>query len=302
MAAEYEELFIPTFDRTYLSAQLRLPAGEGPHPAILYIHGGRGGDVPGPGYASYVRSHLVADGYAFLDLDYRRYHFGPEELEDVVAGYRYLCGRPEIITEQVAVLGDSHGGYLALMLATRERPSAVVVYAGLTDVVELFYDRAQTYVGAAYRNFDWYERWLHGGRTIREESDLRAAGREPEGEAIGIGDEIAQELAFRWGSDPEVYRRYSPLAQCELIESPVLFVAGGNDRLREAGSKLVSRLQSIGRHAVYSEHPGMGHGFAWGRELDDKGNIHPEFYRSLQLTTTFFRKWVREVHASETRK
>ena len=297
MAEDYEQVYVPTFDGTYLYAELRLPPGDGPHPAIIYIHGGRGGSPPGPGYSRQVRSFLLAEGYAYLDLDYRRYHVGPGELEDAVAGYRYLCDRPEIDAKRVAVLGDSHGGFIALMLATRERPAAVVAYAGIADPVALFYEHAQTFVDSAYRNYDWYERWLHGGRTIREESDLMASGRLPEPERVGLKDEVSQGMAFRWGSDIEIYRRYSPLEQYALIESPVLYVVGEKDNFKHAGQQLVSRLQAAGRTAIYSEHPGMGHGFAWGKDLDEEGNIHPEFYRSLELTTSFLRKWVRDYEA-----
>ncbi len=293
MTSPCQELYIPTFDGTYLKGELRLPEGPGPFPAVLYIHGGVGGTPPGPGYSSYVRSHILADGYAYLDLDYRRYHFGAEELEDAVAGYRYLCALPEIISDRVAVLGDSHGGYLALMLATRERPPAVVVYAGLVDAFGLFYQRAQPYVEAAYRNFDWYERWLRGGLSIREEAELLAKGPLPAREPVGIGDEVAQDLAFRWGGDQSIYRRYCPLAQYESIESPILYVVGGEDPFKEGGQKLVAGLQELGRPAVYSEHPGMGHSFAFGRELDEEGDIHPEFYKSLRLTSGFLRQWVK---------
>lgn len=294
MAADYEEIYIRTFDGTYLYGELRLPPGAGPHPAIMYIHGGRGGSPPGPGYLRHVRSHLLADGYAYLDLDYRRYHVGPGELEDSVAGYRYLCARPEIDSRRVAVLGGSHGGLIALMLATRERPAAVVAYAGIADPVALFYESAQSSVDSAYQNYDWYERWLHGGRTIREESDLISSGQLPEPEVVGVGDEAAQGMAFRWGSDIDIYRRYSPLEQHALIESPVLFVVGGEDTFKGAGKELVARIKAAGRTAIYSEHQGMGHGFYWGRQLDEEGNIHPEFYRSLELTTKFLRKWVKE--------
>ena len=74
MAEEYEQLYVPTFDGTFLYAELRLPPGDGPHPAVVYIHGGRGGSPPGPRYSRQVRSFLLADGYAHVDLDYRRYH------------------------------------------------------------------------------------------------------------------------------------------------------------------------------------------------------------------------------------
>lgn len=58
------------------------------------------------------------------------------------------------------------------------------------------------------------------------------------------------------------------------------------------GTEVLDPIQALGRPATYSEHPGMGHGFAFGDERDDEGNIHPEFYRSLQLTTEFLREWI----------
>jgi len=71
---------------------------------------------------------------------------------------------------------------------------------------------------------------------------------------VGIGDEVAQELAFRWGDDLEIYKRYSPLEQHEHIESPVLFVVGGEDDFKDAGREFVTRLRANGRTAIYSEY------------------------------------------------
>jgi hypothetical protein len=162
------------------------------------------------------------------------------------------------------------------MLATRERPAAVVAYAGIADPVSLFYEGAKALAGSTYRNYDWYERWIHGGRTVREEIDLMVNGKLPEPEEVGVGDEVRQGLSFRWGDDLEIYQQYSPIHQFELIESPVLYVVGEKDGFKDAGKELTSRLQSIGRTAVYSEHPGRGHGFSFGDEYDEDGNIHPE--------------------------
>ena len=56
----------------------------------------------------------------------RELGFGVDEIEDVVAAYRMLAGLPYVDKTRVAVIGGSHGGYLAQMLATRERPAATV--------------------------------------------------------------------------------------------------------------------------------------------------------------------------------
>lgn len=105
--------------------------------------------------------------------------------------------------------------------------------------------------------------------------------------------EVAQDLAFRWGKDIEVFKRYSPKEQYHHIESPLLYVVGDEDNFRMAGKELVDNLRALDRVAEYSEHPGMGHGFYWGHKRDANGDIPEEFYRSLKRTTDFLRKWVK---------
>ena len=60
-AEQAEHLFVESYDGAHFKCELRLPVGEGPHPALMYIHGGRGGQPPGPNYARYVRSYMLAD-------------------------------------------------------------------------------------------------------------------------------------------------------------------------------------------------------------------------------------------------
>jgi hypothetical protein len=101
---------------------------------------------------------------------------------------------------------DSHGGFIVLIASTRLRPAAVVVYAGIADPISLFYEKAKAMSESTYRDFDWYERWIHGGRSIREESDLLLRGTLPNREPVGVGNEVIEGLAFRWGHDEEIYR------------------------------------------------------------------------------------------------
>ena len=292
-AEQVEHLFVESYDGAHFKCELRLPVGDGPHPALMYIHGGRGGQPPGPNYARYVRSYMLADGYAYFDIDYRRYSIGTGDLEDVVACYRYLQSRPEIDPNRVGIIADSYGGYLALLLASKERPAAVVACAGLVDLIGLWYDPARKLAPRIYRNWDWFEKLLHGGMTIREESDLLATGQSVETEDQRLADECPQGLAFQWGEELAHYEKIAPLEQYEHIESPLLYIVGSEDGFKDAGKELVVKLQAIGRVAEYSEHPGVGHSFAFGLERDEQGDIHEEFYRALQLMTGFFRRWVK---------
>ena len=152
-----EKVYVRSFDAAHVEAVLRLPGEGGPYPAVVIIHGGRGGLLRELDNVGYVQSHLLADGYAIFDVDYRRYHFGDEQLEDVVACYRYLRSRPEVDENRVGVIGGSHGGFLALLLATRERPAAVVAFAGLVDIVGTFYELTQEVVEEFKGNYELYE-------------------------------------------------------------------------------------------------------------------------------------------------
>lgn len=291
-APTMETVYIPTFDGAFVFARLHLPHGEGPYPGLLYLTGGRGGKGPTwrenhPLPRHHV-AHFVSEGYAVLVADYRRFHFAEEELEDVVASYTYLKSHPKIDSMRVAVAGESHGGYLALMLATKEKPTAVLAYAALIDIVGIFYDQAQSWLPEFRGNPMAMERLYHGGHSIRERSILIRKGTLVPHSRDGVGVEVSKELAYRWGSDINRYKVYSPKEQHRLIESPLLYVVGSEDKLKLEGKKLVEQLTAAGKEATYSEHPGGGHSFytGTGERLED-GNPHPEYYRALEIATRF---------------
>jgi acetyl esterase/lipase len=129
---------------------LRLPAGEGPHPVVVCLHGG------------FWRAHYLRDtieplaidlprhGFASWNLEYRRTGSSgggwPRTAEDVGAGIDHLAliDAP-LDLDRVAVLGHSAGGQLALWSVNRRGvglppdavgPRLVVSLAGVTDVAE----------------------------------------------------------------------------------------------------------------------------------------------------------------------
>ena len=81
-----------------------------------------------------VPEHFHQLGFVGFAADYRRFHFGEDEIQDVLAAYRMLAGYPFVDKNRIAGIGGSHGGYLAQMLATRVTPAATVSFAGLTDI------------------------------------------------------------------------------------------------------------------------------------------------------------------------
>jgi acetyl esterase/lipase len=106
-----------------LQARLYRPAGNGPFPAIVDVHGGawtssdRFGNAP-------IDRHLAANGIVVLALDFRMPPVAkyPAQIADVNAGIRYLKAhaaefgsRPEL----VGGLGTSSGGHVIMVNALR---------------------------------------------------------------------------------------------------------------------------------------------------------------------------------------
>ena len=103
---------------------LRLPAGSGPHPCIVAIHGGFWRARYDLEHLGHLCQALTAVGLATWSIEYRRVgNLGggwPGTFRDVVAGTAHLfaiAGQHRIDPGAVVVLGHSAGGHLALWLA-----------------------------------------------------------------------------------------------------------------------------------------------------------------------------------------
>lgn len=116
---------IPAHDRG-LRGTFFVPAGKGPHPAILVLGGSGGGLREG------TAAFMASKGYAALALAYFAYEDLPKSLERIPLEYfesaiRWLQARAEVRRDAIAVMGVSRGGELALLLgATFPQIGAVV--------------------------------------------------------------------------------------------------------------------------------------------------------------------------------
>jgi dipeptidyl aminopeptidase/acylaminoacyl peptidase len=126
---------------TYMSrvGDLEVPAyvfeplnrrGPGGHPALVWAHGGVHGDF-GLVYLPFVKE-AVRRGFVVIAPDYRgstgygkEFHdaidYGGYEVDDVLTAYDYLVANlPHVDPERVAVVGWSHGGFIASHAVFRE--------------------------------------------------------------------------------------------------------------------------------------------------------------------------------------
>ena len=126
-------------DDVTLSGTLVLPKTDGPHPAVVFIHGS----------GKNTRDHLrfFADRFAshgIAGLVYDKRGVGdstgvfPNDLissfgdlaDDAIAGQSYLKGRPDIDSARIGFWGFSQGGWLAPLAASRSEKTAFVVCVG----------------------------------------------------------------------------------------------------------------------------------------------------------------------------
>ena len=172
------------------------PDGEGPFPAVVFIHGGLGDN------REYTRAMLdwsvakllLREGFVILSTDYRVSLTG-EDIGDVVASFRYTAGLSFVDESRVAYFGDSHGAYLAIMAATQTAPFALIHGWGVADLAS------------------WYEHIknipVRYYKTVTEDLE-KSLGGTPD-------------------QTPETYRHLSPTSHVEKVKCPVLVLHGEKD-------------------------------------------------------------------------
>ena len=172
------------------------PDGEGPFPAVVFIHGGLGDN------REYTRAlldwsvakRLLKEGFVVLSTDYRVSLKG-EDIVDVVASFRYTAGLSFVDENRVAYFGDSHGAYLALMAAIQTTPFALIHGWGVADMAS------------------WYEHIrnipVRYYQTVTEDLE-RTLG--------GTPDQV-----------PKTYTQFSPISHAAKIKCPVLILHGEKD-------------------------------------------------------------------------
>jgi acetyl esterase/lipase len=176
-------------------ADLSVPAGGGPFPVAVLLHGGFWRERHTLELMEPLARDLVGRGWAAWNVEFRRVGEAsgggyPLTLEDVAAGIDLLATRDEPLDlGRVVAIGHSAGGQLGLWAAAR--PRAAVQLAGVVAQAGVL--------------------------------DLRAAERDPDGEAA-----VAMFVGGPAAEVPECYADASPI-ECLPIGVPQLLVHGDAD-------------------------------------------------------------------------
>jgi dipeptidyl aminopeptidase/acylaminoacyl peptidase len=235
--SEPELIHYPTFDDREIPAFVYRPAGEGPHPVIISIHGGPEGQYR-PGFSSTFQMWIAELGaaviapnvrgssgygkeYVALDNGFKR----EDSVKDVGALLDWIASQPDLDQNRVAVYGGSYGGYMVLasLVHFSDRLKAAVDIVGISNFVT-FLENTQDY-----------------------RRDLRR---------VEYGDE----------RDPEMrahLERISPNRNADKITTPLFVAQGQNDpRVPVTESEQIVRdVRSAGYDVWYMNALNEGHGF-----------------------------------------
>jgi len=232
----------PTFDQVdgearQIPAFLYAPEGPGPHPVLIYIHGGPESQYR-PRFSSTFQLWIAEFGtaiiapnvrgssgygkeYVTLDNGFLR----EESVKDIGALLDWIESRPDLDEKRVAVYGGSYGGYMVLasLVHYSDRLVAGIDNVGISNFVT-FLENTQDY-----------------------RRDLRR---------VEYGDERDPEMRAHLES-------ISPGNHAAKITAPLFVVQGANDPrvpVTEA-DQIVREVRKAGHEVWYMKGLNEGHGF-----------------------------------------
>lgn len=214
-------------EHTPATVDLQIPSGSGPHPVLVYLHGGAW--VAGsPASHRKLTARIAESGFVVVSVDYRLapenpFPAGLEDCIDAVYWAAANAGDYGGDPARLAIGGDSAGANLAAAAAgvlasrlTAPRLSAAVLIYGVFDMHDMGDDGANRFIHQAYLP----------------------------GESIDLLN------------DPRV----SPI-HCAQALPPCFVTVGTQDSLLEQNREFRDALIAAGRPCVYVEERSMPHGF-----------------------------------------
>jgi len=238
--ADRDFLRIPTRDGREMPLHITRPAGKGPWPMVVLVHGGpfvRGGDWRWDPDSQFLasRGYLVVEPEFRGSTGYGQAHFragwqqwGLAMQDDIADAARWAIGKGEADAQRVCIAGASYGGYATLMGLVRDPDlyRCGVAWAAVTDL-RLMYDIHYSDLPTVFKE--------HGMPKL-----------------IGDRERDAERLAAT-----------SPLAQAARITRPLMLVHGALDRRVpvEHATRLRDALTALKRPPLWIDYPSEYHGF-----------------------------------------
>jgi len=161
VGAVHDEVLLREIAGWRLTADIAVPFGKGPHPVLVYFHGG-GWTMGSPKTHLRVGREFAAAGYLTVNLDYRRApkHRFPAAFDDCVFAAKWAvenAARYGGAPQRLAVGGDSAGGNLAAaVLAECTQKGGPKISAGVLIYGVFDYHKAISALGSIGADTQFY--------------------------------------------------------------------------------------------------------------------------------------------------
>lgn len=245
-------------DRGTVPVRIYTPGGEGPHPALLYFHGG--GFTAGTIDAGDLRCRVLAEwaGIVVVNVGYRLAPANPfpAAVDDAWGCTKWVADHHidlKVDPAKIAVGGDSAGGNLAAVVThlAKQRGLPLAYQYLVYPVVDLTIDTASR-------------------RSYSDGYGLNMSG-----------PPNPQYLQGHDAADPLV----SPYQNADFSGLPPAFIATAEfDPLHDEAELYADKLRAAGVPVEYHQYDGMIHAFASGfRDFDAAVALSLDSARALQM-------------------
>jgi len=224
-----QELNVKSANGRAIYSCCQKPEGNGPFPAVVFIHGGVGDNQ------EYTRAMLdwsvaqllLQDAFVVFSTDYR-VDLSGKDIGDVAAAFKFVAELPFVDEQKIAYFGDSHGAYLAIMAATQTDPFALIHGWGVADMAE------------------WY----------RQIKDIAVSYYKR------VSEDFEKSLGGTPDQAPDAYRLVSPLTHVAKIKCPILILHGEEDKEVPVSHahKLAEAIEKAGGQHELKIFKDAGHG------------------------------------------
>jgi dipeptidyl aminopeptidase/acylaminoacyl peptidase len=267
-----------------IAGYVRKPAGPGPFPIVIVLHGGGPTARPVTADDAEARAQKMADealrasqalgrasnppipdflaeGWAVYSIDFRpnpRYMIDSLEFEDTVVALNKARSFSFVDPKRMAMIGGSHGGHITGRMASRVSLACAVLCApaGLDLIALAHLAEKGTPIG--------------GNQGLIKQMEQRSGVKMADIE-----------------KNPDAYQYSSLLTEVGKVRCPILMISGGNDPNAPLAvmDLYVDKLRAAGKEAE-AYHPDNGpHGFYWGSP-----KVIPETAESTRRSVAFIKK------------
>lgn len=210
------------------------PQGEGPFPAVVYIHGGPQSQMR-PEYNQFFQT-LVARGIVVVTPNVRgstgygrsyalmvNTRWGIDDLKDFKSVRDFTGDLDEVDENRIAVAGRSYGGFASLSCVTRlpdEWACGVDIY-GVSNLSSFYKTAPETWTA-------FLDEWVGNPKT-----------------------------------QPEYFHNSSPVNHLDNVVCPLYVIQGAKDRrvVKAESDQVVEKLRARGVEVKYDVFEDEGHGF-----------------------------------------